>query len=84
MLRELAAFSFFGGCTIRLRGSVFLLFVILSGLALVSRFAGFGVLGNVPIDVTLLDRVGACPVRPEMMNTGVVLNVFILHRWWPG
>ena len=80
MLREFAAFSFFGGCVIGFRSSVFLFFVVLPGFVLVSRLAGFGVLGDVPINVTLLDRAGARPIRPQMMDTGVVLNVIIPHR----
>ena len=80
MLGEFAAFSFFGGRVIGFRSSVFLFFVVLPGFALVSRLAGFGVLGDVPINVTLLDYVGDRPIWPQMMDTGVVLNVVVLHR----
>ena len=81
MLGELAAFPFFGGRIIRFSCSVFLLFVVLPRLALVSRLAGFGVLGDVPVNVALLVRVGARPIRPQMMHTGVMLDVVVLHRW---
>ena len=80
MLGELVAFSFFGGRTLRLRAGVILFFVILPELSLVSRLAGFGVLGDVSIDVTLLERVGTCSIWPQMMDTGVVLDVVILHH----